>query len=137
MHHAETITVRTQGRGSQPITDAVRSVVSESGVEVGLCSVFIHHTSASLVITENADPDVRSDLDGYLSRLVPDGDPHYRHTAEGPDDMSAHIRSALTLTSVTIPVRNGKPDLGTWQGVFVLEHRTSPHQRRITISVVG
>ena len=137
MHLAETITVRTQGRGSQPITDAVRSVVSESGVEVGLCSVFIHHTSASLVITENADPDVRSDLDGYLSRLVPDGDPHYRHTAEGPDDMSAHIRSALTLTSVTIPVRNGKPDLGTWQGVFVLEHRTSPHQRRITISVVG
>ena len=137
MHHAETNTVRTQGRGSQPITDAVRSVVSESGVEVGLCSVFIHHTSASLVITENADPDVRSDLDGYLSRLVPDGDPHYRHTAEGPDDMSAHIRSALTLTSVTIPVRNGKPDLGTWQGVFVLEHRTSPHQRRITISVVG
>jgi len=137
MHHAETITVRTQGRGSEPITDAVRSVVSESGVEVGLCSVFIHHTSASLVITENADPDVRGDLDGYLSRLVPDGDPHYRHTAEGPDDMSAHVRSALTLTSVTIPVRNGRPDLGTWQGVFVLEHRTSPHQRRITISVVG
>lgn len=137
MHHAETITVHTKGRGSEPITDAVRGVVSESGVEVGLCSVFIHHTSASLVITENADPDVRRDLDGYLSRLVPDGDPHYRHTAEGPDDMSAHVRSALTLTSVTIPVRKGQPDLGMWQGVFVLEHRTSPHRRRVTISVVG
>lgn len=137
MFHAESITIATPGRGSEEITAAVRRVVSSSGIEVGLCTVFVHHTSASLVITENADPDVRRDLQGYLERLVQDGDPHFRHTAEGPDDMSAHVRSALTQTSLSIPVREAMPDLGVWQGVFLLEHRTSPHRRRVTISVNG
>jgi secondary thiamine-phosphate synthase enzyme len=99
--------------------------------------VFIHHTSASLIVCENADPTVRRDLESYAARLAPDGDPSYVHDSEGPDDMSAHIRSILTHTSLTIPVEGRRCDLGTWQGVFVWEHRTSPHRRRITVTVTG
>jgi secondary thiamine-phosphate synthase enzyme len=99
--------------------------------------VFLHHTSASLVLSENADPDVRRDLEAFFARLVKDGDPLFVHDAEGPDDMPAHVRTVLTQNSLSIPVKNGAPDLGTWQGVYVWEHRTSPHRRRVTVSVVG
>ena len=133
----EDLVLQTPGRGTQDITRRVREVVRRSGVHEGQCTIFIHHTSASLVITENADPDVQTDLAAFLSRLVPDGDPLYVHTCEGPDDMPSHVRSALTQTSITLPVRRGSCDLGTWQGVFLWEHREAPHRRRLTISVLG
>jgi secondary thiamine-phosphate synthase enzyme len=131
------LTIDTRGRGTHEITRQVQQVVERSGVDAGLCHVFIHHTSASLIVCENADPTVRRDLESYAARLAPDGDPSYVHDSEGPDDMSAHIRSILTLTSLTIPVESGHCDLGTWQGIFLWEHRTSPHRRRITVTVVG
>lgn len=133
----ESFVVETQGRGSISITDRVQAVVGRSGVEDGLCTVFVHHTSASLFINENADPDVRRDLDAFFARLVPDGDPLYRHTAEGPDDMSAHVRSVLTQASLGVPVADGRCDLGTWQGIYLWEHRTSPHRRRVSVVVTG
>lgn len=131
------IHITTEGRSTTNITHEIEKAIRESAIQNGLCHVFIHHTSASLMITENADPAVRKDLEGFISRLVPDGDPNYIHDEEGPDDMSAHIRSVLTQTEVTIPVRYGHCGLGTWQGVFVWEHRAFPHQRRITITVQG
>jgi secondary thiamine-phosphate synthase enzyme len=137
MYHAESFTVATGGRRTYEITRRTQEIVANSGIERGLCSVFVHHTSASLIVCENADPDVRRDLETFMSRLVVDGDRAFIHTAEGPDDMSAHIRSILTLASVAIPVERGRCDLGTWQGVFLWEHRTHPHQRKITVSVVG
>jgi secondary thiamine-phosphate synthase enzyme len=103
----------------------------------GLCTVFVHHTSASLIISENADADVRRDLDAFMARLVPDGDAIFRHTAEGPDDMPSHVRSALTQTSLGIPIARGRCDLGTWQGLYLWEHRRAAHQRRITVTLVG
>ena len=132
-----TFTVRTRGRGTTEVTAQVQDAVAASGIDEGLCTVFIHHTSASLTINENADPDVQRDLDAFLSRLVPDGDALYVHTMEGPDDMPAHVRTALTQTSLSIPVTSGRCALGTWQGIFVWEHRQRGHQRRITVSVVG
>jgi len=135
--HSEGFTVGTRGRGTYEITDEVARAVRAAGIDRGLCTVFVHHTSASLIICENADPSVRSDLDRYFARLVPDGDPVFRHTAEGPDDMPAHVRSILTASSISIPVDNARLDLGTWQGVFLWEHRSEPHRRRITVSVVG
>ncbi|MCY0998249.1 secondary thiamine-phosphate synthase enzyme YjbQ [Myxococcus sp. MISCRS1] len=137
MYHAKQLTVSTRGRGFTDITGDVREVVAHSGLEQGLCTVFLHHTSASLVLSENADPDVRRDLEAFFARLVKDGDPLFVHDAEGPDDMPAHVRTVLTQSSLSIPVKNGAPDLGTWQGVYVWEHRTSPHRRRVTVSVVG
>lgn len=137
MHHAETLLISTPGRGSVSLTSEVQRVVRESGAEAGICSVFVHHTSASLMICENADPDVRRDLDSFLARLVPDGDPSFRHIAEGPDDMPAHIRSILTQASLSIPIDSRRCDLGTWQGIYLLEHRTAPHQRRVTVSVLS
>jgi secondary thiamine-phosphate synthase enzyme len=137
MFHAETIIVGTRGRATYEITDRVQRIVAESGVRRGLCNVFIHHTSASLIVCENAAPDVRRDLERFAERLVPDGDPLFHHTDEGPDDMPAHIRTILTLTSVSIPVKDARCDLGTWQGLFLWEHRTSPHSRRITVSILG
>ncbi|WP_435009619.1 secondary thiamine-phosphate synthase enzyme YjbQ [Tundrisphaera lichenicola] len=137
MFHADSFAISTRGRGTYEITDEVARIVRGSGIDRGLCSVFVHHTSASLIICENADSSVRSDLERYFIRLVPDGDPVFRHTAEGPDDMPAHVRSILTSASLTIPVIKSNPDLGTWQGVFLWEHRTDPHRRRITVSVVG
>ncbi|WP_426733098.1 secondary thiamine-phosphate synthase enzyme YjbQ [Myxococcus faecalis] len=137
MYHAKQLTVSTQGRGFTDITRDVREVVEHSGLVQGLCTVFLHHTSASLVLSENADPDVRRDLEAFFARLVKDGDPLFVHDAEGPDDMPAHVRTVLTQSSLSIPVKNGAPDLGTWQGVYVWEHRTSPHRRRVTVSVVG
>jgi secondary thiamine-phosphate synthase enzyme len=136
-HHAEVLRVRTPGRGTQEITDAVQRIVRQSEIHDGLCTVFVHHTSASVVICENADPDVRRDLEAFAARLVPDGDPLFVHTAEGPDDMPAHVRSVLTQCSLSVPVAGGRADLGTWQGVYLWEHRTAAHQRKITVTVVG
>jgi secondary thiamine-phosphate synthase enzyme len=136
-HHARTETVSTPGRGTVDITARVRAVLREAGVQSGLCNVFVHHTSASLILCENADPTVRSDLERFLGRLVPDGDPLFEHTDEGPDDMPAHVRSVLTQASISIPVAGGDLDLGTWQGIYLWEHRRRGHQRRVTISVVG
>jgi secondary thiamine-phosphate synthase enzyme len=135
--HSEGFEVATKGRGTYEITDQVARAVRASGLERGLCVVFVHHTSASLILCENADPSVRSDLERYFARLVPDGDPVFRHTAEGPDDMPAHVRSILTASSLSIPVDRSRLDLGTWQGVYLWEHRADPHRRRITVSVVG
>jgi secondary thiamine-phosphate synthase enzyme len=136
MYHAKELTVATRGRGFHDITDEVQRAVSESGAREGLCTLFLHHTSASLLLCENADPDVRKDLEAFFSRLVKDGDPLFRHDAEGPDDMPAHIRTVLTQNSITVPVKGGKANLGTWQGLYVWEHRTSPHHRRVTVSVL-
>lgn len=135
MHQRELV-VRTSGRGFTDITAAVAEVAREAGAgAVGLCHLFVLHTSASLVVQENADPDVRRDLEDWMARHVPDGDPRYRHDAEGPDDMPAHIRAALTATSLTLPVRDGALALGTWQGVYVYEHRHRPHARRVLVTV--
>jgi len=135
--HQNRIQIETPGRGLTDITREVAEVVSAAAATDGLCHVFVHHTSASLIIQENADPDVRRDLDAFFARLVPDGDPIYRHTDEGPDDMSAHVRSVLTATALTIPVSSGRLDLGTWQGVYLWEHRTGGHRRRVTVTVAG
>ncbi|MFP2928957.1 secondary thiamine-phosphate synthase enzyme YjbQ [Pyxidicoccus sp. 3LG] len=137
MYHARELTVSTRGRGFTDITGDVQRAVAESGARQGLCTVFLHHTSASLLLCENADPDVRKDLESFFARLVKDGDPLFVHDAEGPDDMPAHVRTVLTQNSLSIPVKDGAADLGTWQGVYVWEHRTSPHRRRVTVSVVG
>lgn len=133
----ELIVIETPGRGLHDITAEVVGVASGCGVRVGLCHVFLQHTSASLVIQENADPDVLHDLNGWFERAVTDGDPRYHHDAEGPDDMSAHIRAALTAHSLTIPVRNASLALGTWQGIYLFEHRTRPHRRKLVISVTS
>ena len=133
----QSLTVTTRGRGSYDITRDVQRIVSASGIEGGLCHVFIHHTSASLMLCENADPDVRRDLDAFMARLVPDGDPLFRHTAEGPDDMAAHVRSVLTQTGLSIPVQGGRCALGTWQGIYLWEHRHAGHSRRVTVTIQG
>jgi secondary thiamine-phosphate synthase enzyme len=132
-----TFDVRTRGRGTTEITRQVQDAVRASNISEGLCTVFIHHTSASLIVNENADPDVQRDLDAFLSRLVPDGDSIFVHTMEGPDDMPAHVRTALTQTSLSIPVADSRCALGTWQGVFVWEHRHRGHRRQVTVTVVG
>ncbi|WP_334186585.1 secondary thiamine-phosphate synthase enzyme YjbQ [Noviherbaspirillum sp.] len=137
MSHQSTLEFRTPGRGTRNITDAVAGAVAQSGVQTGLAHVFVQHTSCSLTITENADPDVRRDLDTVLGRLAPDGDPAYRHDLEGPDDMAAHARSVLTDTGLTIPIGRGRLLLGTWQGIFLWEHRTDPQVRRVVVTVLG
>jgi secondary thiamine-phosphate synthase enzyme len=132
-----TLKIRTPGRGLFEITSAVADLVASSGMRVGMCTVFLRHTSCSLVIQENADPSARADLEAWLERLAPDGDPRYAHDAEGPDDSPAHLRSAVTRTSETIPVVAGALALGTWQGLFLAEHRTRPHVRRLVVDVSG
>jgi secondary thiamine-phosphate synthase enzyme len=129
--------LRTEGQGLYEITDRVRSWVAAQGIAAGLLTVYLHHTSASLLIQENADPDVLRDLNDFFRRIVPEDMRHFRHTAEGPDDMPAHIRAALTTTHLSIPVAGGRPDLGRWQGIFLFEHRTRPHERRITLHLIG
>ena len=128
--------VETPGRGLVDLTQRVRAAAQEAGDGALLCHLFCHHTSASLILCENADPDVRRDLETFLKGLVPDGDERFLHRAEGPDDMPAHIRSVLTGASLTIPVDGGRLDLGTWQGIYLYEHRTRPHRRRITLTVL-
>jgi secondary thiamine-phosphate synthase enzyme len=137
MIHQQTLEFRTKGRGTQDITAEVARAVAASGIAKGLCTVFLQHTSASLILCENADPDVRRDLETLLARLAPDGDPAYRHDTEGPDDMASHARSILTSASLTIPVSGGKLMLGPWQGVYLYEHRHAAHMRNVVVTVLG
>lgn len=129
--------IATRGRGTYDITREVARVVSEARVRDGLATVWVHHTSASLIVCENADPAVRRDLEAFVARLVPDGDRLFTHTDEGDDDMPAHVRTVLTQTSIGIPIADGKLALGTWQGLYLWEHRASPHDRRITVTIVS
>lgn len=132
-----TIELTTRGRGTQEITREVAAVVRDSAIQQGLCHVFVHHTSASLIVSENADPTVRADLERFLERLVPDGEPLFQHQDEGPDDMPAHVRTLLTDVDLSIPVQGGRLALGTWQGIYLYEHRHRGHRRRLTVSVQG
>ena len=131
------IAVETRGRGLVEITSQVADVVHSSGIRQGLLTLFVRHTSASLLIQENADPDVQGDLERFFARLAPDGDALFRHRSEGPDDMPAHVRAALTATQLSIPVDAGRLTLGTWQGIYLWEHRTRGHRREIVMHVVG
>ena len=131
------LTVPTHGRGTYDITAQIEGVARRAGIATGLCHVFCHHTSASLILCENADPTVRRDLEAFLGRLVPDGDRLFDHTDEGPDDMPAHVRAILTKMDLTLPVTGGRCALGTWQGVYLYEHRTRPHQREVTVTISG
>lgn len=132
---ARHLSVTTHGQGLYEFTDAVTDAVRETGVREGLCTVFVRHTSASLVIQENADPSARRDLERWLSRLVPEDDPLYTHTTEGPDDMPAHVKAALTATSLSIPVSNGSLVLGTWQGIYLWEHRRQGGTREVVVHI--
>jgi secondary thiamine-phosphate synthase enzyme len=133
----QTIQVSTRGKGTYEITEQVERIVRDSGISHGTVTVFIQHTSASLIIYENADRTARTDLEGWFDRLVPEDDPHFIHTLEGDDDMPSHIRMVLTRTSETIPIQNGRMTLGTWQGICVFEHRRAPHRRSISVAVTG
>jgi secondary thiamine-phosphate synthase enzyme len=132
-----TLTLTTNGRGFHDLGPLVRDAMRDSGIANGLAHCFISHTSASLLVTENADPDVRHDLETVFARLGPDGDPAYRHVMEGRDDMAAHVRSALTQTEISIPVREGRLALGTWQGFYLWEHRLRPHRRTVELTITG
>ncbi|MCB0360128.1 MAG: secondary thiamine-phosphate synthase enzyme YjbQ [Bdellovibrionales bacterium] len=131
------LSIRTTGQGLQEITKTVAEVVQQSGAQSGLCTVFIRHTSASLIIQENADPSAKRDLERWLKRLVQEHDPLFTHTSEGPDDMPSHIKSALTATSLGIPIVNGRLGLGTWQGIYLWEHRVQPHRRSLLIHILS
>jgi secondary thiamine-phosphate synthase enzyme len=131
------IQISTRGRRIYDITDEVVSWVRKGGLSTGMLTLYIQHTSASLLINENYDPDVIADLERFFARLVPDGDPLFVHTAEGPDDMPAHVRTALTQTHLCIPLIDGKPALGTWQGIFLYEHRHEPYTRRVVLHLIG
>jgi secondary thiamine-phosphate synthase enzyme len=137
MTYQTILEIATTGRGTRDIGHAVGEAVAASGLRCGVAHVFVQHTSCSLTITENADPDVRRDLETIMSRLAPDGDRAYRHDTEGPDDMAAHARSVLTDTALTVPVGGGRLLLGTWQGIFLWEHRTSPQRRRVVVTMLG
>lgn len=137
MHHQSSFEVATSGRGTRNITETVARAVAQSGIQAGTAHVFVQHTSCSLLITENADPDVRRDLETVLARVAPDGDPAYRHDTEGDDDMAAHARTVLTGESLTVPIGGGRLLLGTWQGLFLWEHRTAPQRRSIVVTVLG
>ena len=134
---ATMLAISTMGKGLYEITDQVHEAVSSTGVQEGVCVLFVQHTSASLVIQENADPSARRDLEDWMARSVPEDQPEFTHTMEGPDDMPSHIRSMLTDVSLSIPVVDGRMVLGTWQGIFLFEHRTSPHDRRIVVQVTA
>jgi secondary thiamine-phosphate synthase enzyme len=131
------IQLETRGRGARELTADVQSIVRQSGITRGTCNVFVRHTSASLMICENADPAVLRDLETFMARLVPDGDPMFTHTAEGPDDMPAHVRSILTQSDLTMPVTDGRCALGTWQGIYLWEHRHRGHRRTVIVTVAG
>ena len=135
--HTDSLSLRTHGKGTTEITREIATIVAASGIRNGTVTVFVCHTSASLVIMENADPSARRDLERFFDHLVPEDTPYFIHTAEGPDDMPSHIRMALTRTSEVIPIIHARMALGTWQGIFLFEHRRSPHHREIAISVVG
>ncbi len=138
MHaHTASFSVQTRGKGTYEITESVARVVRESGVHTGTATVFVQHTSASLVIYENADPSARVDLHAFFERLVPEGSDYFVHTEEGPDDMPSHLRMVLTRTSEVVPLAKGRLQLGTWQGIFLFEHRRQPHTRNVVVSVLG
>lgn len=132
-----TIELPAMRRGLHDLTTRVEGLVAESGVDTGLCHLFLQHTSASLLIQENADPRVLTDLDAWFSRMVPDGDPRWTHTDEGPDDMPSHVRAALTQPALVIPISGGRLALGTWQAIYLFEHRLAPHRRRMVVTVQG
>ncbi|MDH5472498.1 MAG: secondary thiamine-phosphate synthase enzyme YjbQ [Gammaproteobacteria bacterium] len=131
------IKISTLGRGTSNITRQVNELIQQSGITQGIVNIFVHHTSASLILCENADPTVRSDLEAFMEKITPDGDTLYRHIDEGPDDMSAHVRTVLTDSSLSIPLNHRQCLLGTWQGIYLWEHRTHPHNRSLTITVYG
>lgn len=135
--HPAELLVPTRGRGFYDLTGELNRIVAESRMQTGVLTVHLRHTSASLVIQENADPDVRVDLEAFFQRMVPDGDPLFVHTSEGDDDMSAHIRTALTAVNLSIPVWHGALTLGTWQAVYLCEHRTNPHRRSVVVHLMG
>ena len=137
MVYQRMFSVGTAGRGSQSIQREVNRIVADAGIVTGICTVFVKHTSASLMLCENADPEVRADLERFMGRLVPDGDPLFRHVSEGPDDMPSHVRSVLTGNSVTVPVHEGRCDLGTWQGLYLWEHRAGRFRRQVSVTVIG
>jgi secondary thiamine-phosphate synthase enzyme len=137
MFRQQELLISTQGRGTYPITRDVQDIVSNSGIRVGMCHLFIRHTSASLMLCENADPAVMVDLETFMQRQVPDGDPMFTHTAEGPDDMPAHVRSILTQSDLNLPITDGRCAVGTWQGIYLWEHRYQPHKRKVTITLNG
>src|ERR1043166_2050748 len=134
--HTETFEVRTKGKGTYEITDEVEEIVTRSKITTGTVTVFVRHTSCSLVIMENAAPSARRDLENFFERLVPE-DADYEHDDEGPDDSTSHIRMVLTRSSETIPILDGKMQLGTWQGIFLFEHRRAPHRRKISVAIIG
>lgn len=131
----DSLRIKTPGQGLHEITSSVSSVVAASGLSEGLCTVFVRHTSASIIIQENADPSAKYDLEQWINRHIPDSDPHFTHTAEGPDDMPSHIKAAITASSIGIPILHGRLALGTWQGIYLWEHRVRPHTREIVIHV--
>jgi secondary thiamine-phosphate synthase enzyme len=135
--HQATLTIRTVGKGTQEITEVVAREVARAKIARGIATIFCRHTSCSLVIMENADPTARGDLEAWFERLVPENDPHFEHTMEGPDDMPSHIKMALTRTSETVPVGDGKMLLGTWQGIYLWEHRRAAHTRNVVVTVIG
>lgn len=136
-HHQHSLTIATHGQSLTDITREVAAVVRETHISIGVVTMFVRHTSCSLTIQENADPDVQRDLLAFFARLVPDDDPLFLHTSEGPDDMPAHVKAALTQTSLSIPVAQGRMLLGTWQGIYLFEHRSLPHRRAIVVHVAG
>ncbi len=133
----DSISIETRGQGLYEVTRSLKAFVANSGIETGLVTAYVRHTSCSLLIQENADPDVQTDLTGFFRRLVPEGMDWLVHTTEGPDDMPAHIKAALTQTSIGIPVSGGRPVLGTWQGLYLFEHRTRPHRRELVLHIIG
>jgi secondary thiamine-phosphate synthase enzyme len=133
----EEFSVATGGRGTYDLSNDVQRIVGASGIRTGLCHVFLRHTSASLMLCENADPAVRHDLESFMQRYVPDGDPMFTHTMEGPDDMPAHVRSILTQNDLNLPVAEGRCALGTWQGIYLWEHRLAPHSRKVVLTITG
>ncbi|MEB3174943.1 MAG: secondary thiamine-phosphate synthase enzyme YjbQ [Cyanobacteriota bacterium] len=135
--YQQSLIISTQGKSLRPFTSQVQEIVKESGIQTGLCLVFIRHTSASLLIQENADPDVLADLSTFFAQLVPEDERRYRHSSEGPDDMPSHIRSALTNTSEQIPIAQGRLVLGTWQGIYLWEHRQGAHRREVVVHLTG
>ena len=137
MVYQSSFTIATRGRGTYPIAPEVQQRLADSGIDTGIGLVFVHHTSASLILCENADPEVRTDLERFMGRLVPDGDPLFRHVDEGSDDMPAHVRSILTSNSLSVPVSGGRLDLGVWQGIYLWEHRHRGHRRTVIVTVTG
>ena len=137
MVRRDTLRIQTRGRSFESLTERVVEIVRRSAITEGLCNVFVQHTSASLLISENADPAVQRDLERFMQRIAPDGSPDYEHDAEGPDDMPAHIRSVLTNTSLSVPVVAGQLALGTWQGIYLWEHRHARHAREVMVTVMG